>query len=467
MQQATHTTPPDAAPRGDGSHEQPRRGRSAGRMMKAASALAIAVIAAVTASTSVTGCGGGVSGTGGGGTTTTGAGGEAPFCAGGFIRPDPSDPKGICEGKCTADACGMGNTCIDNRCAVLCTTHLECGDGISQECVPAKEDDTSADILTCRPNGEGAVGTKCLFGNECDNVFACPDGKKCDPTCAGDACPCPADQCKALVCRGGGEGDADAYCTMRDCHANTDCPGGFWCATVRDPHEICGTDKGNDSFCGTTTEPCVDPSMNATTGGTYGEGAHCAVRDECRVRKQCAPCETDVDCSAVAGQHCTQVGPEKVCTRDCANEFDCENGFACTDGACVPRFGACVGAGNYCEPCRNDLDCDGPGGKKACASFGGAERMCIDVTASQTCTVDGDCPMGPDGRNGLCAGANIGAGPGDFVYHKCIYPPFTEATNGFSCWCGNQGTGCYVNTDCCSGKCIGGSKSAGIIGDCQ
>lgn len=440
----------------------PRRGL--GRLVQTVSA--IAGLALVLTSAAMAGCGGSVSGTGGG-TTTASTGGEAPFCAGGFIRPSPTDPKGTCEGKCTAGACGADNTCVDNHCALTCANHLECGDGLSQECLPAKEDDSQKDITTCQPNGKGSVGTKCAFGTECASQFACPDGKKCDPACAGADCPCPADKCKALFCRGAGEGDAEAFCTLQDCHADGDCPGGYWCAKVRDPHQICGTMKGDDSFCGTTTEPCVDPAMNATTGGTYEEAAQCAVRTECRIRRQCAPCSTDLDCSVVAGQHCTQVGQEKVCTRDCVAESDCENGFQCMNGACTPRFGACVGTGKYCEPCRSDLDCDGPAGKQACVSFGGAERVCIDVTASMACTTDNDCPTGPDGRHGLCADSTIGVGSGDAIYHKCIYPPFTEATNVFSCWCGNKGTGCYKNADCCSNKCIGGSATTGNVGDCQ
>lgn len=478
MQHATHSTVREAAPEGatenlsGASRPPPRRG--AGSWAQIASLIAIAAGAVVMSSTSMTGCGSDVSGAGGGTTTastttssSTGTGGEVPFCQGGFIRPDPSDPKGICEGKCTAAACGPDNTCVDNRCALTCVSHLECGDGLSQECVPAKEDDTAKDILICKPNGKGSVGAKCLFGTECDMQFACPDGKKCDPACTGAGCACPADQCKSLFCRTSGEGDAEAFCTLKDCHADADCPGGFWCRKVRDPHQICGTQKGDDNFCGTTTEPCVDPAMNAATGATYEEAAQCAVRAECGIRRQCAPCTTDVDCSLVPGQHCTQVGPEKVCTRDCSMESDCELGFECKDNACQPRFGACVGTGKYCEPCRNDLDCDGPTGKKACVSFGGAERVCIDVTASQACTVDADCPVAPDGRPGMCSGSLIGVKPGDAIYHKCIYPPYTEATNNFSCWCGNKGTGCYTGKDCCSGTCAGGNKNLQIVGDCK
>ncbi|APR85189.1 Secreted trypsin-like serine protease [Minicystis rosea] len=490
MQQATHITlrdaalrdprenplRPGAAPTGAPLPEPPHRGIF--RAVQTAAALAIVAVAGLVGTTSSVGCG------------------SDEFCVGGFVREAPNgDNPGVCEGKCSASACGASNVCVDNHCALTCTSHLDCNP-LTQDCAPAKEDDSKKDVATCQSTGKGTIGIKCPFGIECKRTYicpdgqacdpkaatnpcaaadckvaapgayACPDGKACDPDCTGSDCACAADQCKELTCRTSGVGDTDAFCTMKDCHDDGECPGGFYCAKIRDPHEICGTDKGNSDFCGTTTEPCVDPAQNATTGATYTEGTFCAVRNECRPRKQCAPCETDLDCSLNAGQHCTTMPKDgtKSCTRDCTTDADCEGSFTCTNGACIPRFGTCVGGGNYCEPCRNDLDCTG---NNACVSYGGSERMCIDVSASQACTSDNDCPTGPDGRHMLCGDEDLGLATNDPRYHKCVIPPLNEGAGRVSCWCSNPGTACYKKEDCCSGKCIGAVVSAMIPGECK
>ena len=460
MEQTTHHNTRAAALDEAGVHPSTmgaqRASRGVARLIQTAVGLAFVGLASLV--TTSAGCGG----DGGSG----GAGGAPVFCEGGFVRV--VDGEDVCEGKCEQAKCGDGYACVDNKCALLCAVHAECGDGLSQECVSVKEDETAKDIAICQATAEGSVGIKCPNNTECDGVFACPDGKKCDPACVGDACPCAADKCQPLFCRTTGVGDADAFCTLRDCHADSECPGGFWCATTRDPHQICGTTKGNNDSCGKTTDACVDPAQNEANGTTYAEGSICALRTECRVRRQCAPCETDLDCSVIAGQRCKQLADEKVCVRDCRSDGDCEAGFKCEESSCIPRFGACVGAGNFCEPCRNDLDCGDKDSGKACVSWGGSERMCIDVTLSKSCTTDNDCPAAPDGTHGLCADeGNIGATSSDDVYHKCYFPSHFNAGAGrISCWCSNPGTSCFTAGDCCSGKCVGANVALEIPGVC-
>jgi hypothetical protein len=420
-----------------------------------------------------------------------------PFCVGGFVRKAPTATEaGVCEGKCDPAACGADQVCVDNHCALTCTSHQDCG-SLGQACLTAK-DDSEKDVFTCQSNGEGTIGIKCPFGNECAgtwtcdgtgtacdpkctgaacpctpdkcnspvSAFACPDGKACDPKCTGDKCACTQDKCNALYCRTAGAGDAEAFCTLRDCQGDDSCPGGYWCAPVRIPNQVCGTMKGNDAnTCGpVTTDPCVDPTQNMANGTTYSEGTLCGFRNECRIRRQCATCETDLDCSALDGYHCTTFAMDgtKACTRDCAMDTDCEVGFACTSGGCTPRYGSCVGTGKYCEPCRNDTEC---GAGLACLSYGGAERMCMSVTMD--CTTDADCPTGADGRHGMCANAALGLSSTDSRFDKCFFPPQNAGSGRLSCWCSNLGTACMVKADCCSGKCIGAVPSQQIPGECK
>src|SRR5262249_17535697 len=150
---------------------------------------------------------------------------------------------------------------------------------------------------------------------------------------------CTMDQCKPLVCVSAGQADADAYCTLNDCMADADCTGGYYCATVHDPHAICGSNpmKGNNNFCGKPTEKRNAP---ATAGGTYSEGQYCLLHQQCRAARECSPCSDDLDCSLIPGAHCTTVGTAKVCTKDCAVDTDCDHSMECKDGkSCTPRVG--------------------------------------------------------------------------------------------------------------------------------
>lgn len=443
-----------------------------GRFIKAAAALGVVLVGALSATGS--GCG--------------------KFCDGGFVRMVPGNDQGICEGKCDSTKCLAGNVCVDNHCVLECTSHDDC-DTFSQECVPAREDDSSKSVSICLNTGKAPIGAKCPFGNECMGLNACPDGSSCDytqcgggtctldtascgdlPNCKQGLCPdktpctvpgCTMDQCRPLVCRGTGQGDADAYCTMNDCMADTDCTGGYYCATVRDPHAICNVtpQKGNSNFCGKTTEACIDPATANASGGTYSEGQYCLLHKSCRERTECAPCSNDLDCSLVMGQHCIQVGGEQVCAKSCSMDTDCDSSYECMSGSCVPRSGKCTGTGNYCDPCRSDADCGDKNSKLACAGLTGEERGCFDASLSTSCTTDADCPTGPDGVHGTCLDENYGSQQGDPSYHKC-YVQINLATNKSSCWCSKKGGECLLAKECCSNKCNGANPNNGIVGHC-
>src|SRR5262249_26897507 len=140
---------------------------------------------------------------------------------------------------------------------------------------------------------------------------------------------CPANECVPMKCITSGKGDANAYCTSEDCTSDADCGPGYGCKITRDPRKICNSNKGNNNFCGKTTDPGLDPADFMKDGGTFFEGSLCILRHTCEVREQCAPCATDLDCSLVAGQSCTMVGTEKVCTRGCANDKNCDQDYHC------------------------------------------------------------------------------------------------------------------------------------------
>jgi hypothetical protein len=389
--------------------------------------------------------------------STTGTGGGTS-CEGGYLRMvDGGTPT--CEGLCKASLCTEANNiCVNNDCALQCTSDAECQ--LQQNCAPAKEDGTGMAVTTCQANGLAAIGTSCPFGNECANIKACNDGTPCmaDTDCKMGG------TCQALTCLTAGSGDADAYCTLKDCQTDANCPGGYWCDTVRDPHQICGKPKPNPSVCGTTSDPCVDPSMDMANGTTYEPGQFCTQRNECVKRSQCSPCTTDVDCSFIAaGAHCTQGS----CALDCGSDADCVNGFHCTSGSCVPRAGSCApaqpGTGAICSPCRVQADC---GTGLICEELElGGFRACL-YTGAATCTSDGQCPKTVTGLHLFCADASgqpVQAGETG----TCGPAPYFPATLSLDCWCANKGAPCLLPSDCCGGACFGADPVNMVPGVCS
>jgi hypothetical protein len=444
------------------------------RLLQTVAALGLAALAGVVSASGATGCG----------STST-------FCAGGFIRPTPGTAQGVCEGLCAPSKCANpGNVCVDNRCELECAGILDCQGG--QDCVAAKTDGASGTAVTiCQTSSKAAIGARCPFGNECAAQKACPDGSNCDYTqCGGTTCSpdpvacdgvtgcttgkcsdgsacvvpgCAQTACKPLVCVSNGSGDADAYCSLQDCQTDANCPGGYWCEVVSDPHQICGKPKPNTTTCGTTTDPCVDPSMNAANGTTYSQGQFCTERNECRIRRQCDPCATDVDCSLTPSQHCVAGS----CALDCGSDADCLSGYQCTSGECVPRYGSCAapkGTGTFCETCRNQDDC--ATGFHCDALLPGGLRTCLISAGTKNCTADSMCPKSPSGLFGACLGAAEESQPGDGVYQTC-FAPFDAAGGAYQCWCSNKAAACYTSADCCSKSCKGADEANGVTGACD
>jgi hypothetical protein len=356
-----------------------------------------------------------------------------------------------CAAKCDPSKCLGANTCVANECKLLCDTHLDChGD---QRCAPATADDAvddaglipdggggSTGVQICEPSGKAVgFGVACPLGKECDVLFACPDGTPCDPKGGASSGACSAAQCKALTCRSKGVGDATAYCTLSDCHADGDCPDGFACGVVRDPHLICGKVPKKPAD-GTT--PCVDPATYAQNGQTFQEGPVSLLRNVCVKRAQCAPCKLDLDCSDLVAvddtgslaptQECVTVKGEGRCAPRCAKDADCRADSLCATGHCVPRAGACTGSA-FCEPCRSDLDCGGTASnQKLCAVVAGDQHACVD--ASIACATSADCPLAPDGKHrGACLDETEQVMQGDPTYHHCSFP-YDATKQLFGCW---------------------------------
>lgn len=364
-------------------------------------------------------------------TGTGGAGGAADECIGGIVV------DGVCEGKCTPDACVENNVCVHNRCKLQCSSHDEClstakGDSVQQGCLPEKQDtDTELDagdtVYVCTDvNVSLTIGKSCPLGNECGSAFACPDGSPCEDGVGSDKCD--AAQCRALVCLGSGEGDADAYCTNVDCATDADCAPGDYCTVERFANNICGTDKGDG-------DPCIAPADFNKDGATWQEGPVSILRNICKKREPCAPCVTKTDCSLSPDMECVKLPEGQVCAKTCNVADDCPNDFQCASGFCVPGTGTCTppATDNFCYSCINDLQC-GPGtGTSACIEVSGKQRACFDTSFPDTCTTDNDCPASPSTRHGECLDEGEGLAQGDDLYHHCYFP-FLTGSGSYECW---------------------------------
>lgn len=325
---------------------------------------------------------------------------------------------GVCEGKCDASKCLEGNVCSENRCVLVCTSHADCIEG--QECAPAKADDGS-DILACLYTKKTEnIGLSCPKGDECNAFSACPDGSACSPDAPGNCAP---EECRPMACFTAGVGDAYAYCTTLDCKTDDDCVGGMECRVKRTPQKICGTQIG-------TEDPCIDPADFATNGATYQQGPVSLLQNVCAKRRDCSPCETDLDCDLEPDQSCVNINGSLRCARGCAVAKDCEDDHDCVSGFCIPKFGGCTGNGNFCEPCNTDLDCAAGGPTMACYQLQGEQRACIDASFSTACSTDADCPTSPSGKHGHCfTTAEV-----DPPLAKHCFAPFQAATSKFKCW---------------------------------
>jgi hypothetical protein len=274
---------------------------------------------------------------------------------------------------------------------------------------------------------------------------------------------------------------------MFDCHKDSDCPGGYWCAITEDPHQLCGAAMQNAQVCGTVPMCKVDSDCGgagatcsagkcscvnamAPDGTTYMAGEWCTLRNVCRPRRICDPCTTDIDCSGLPDQkqHCTTMPKDgmKFCATDCMTDSDCDASFQCTNNACVPRYGTCTGAKAFCEPCHNDtecakgLRCERPSGAST------VERACLDPAGATSCMSDLGCPTSPSGLHAACLGPTENVPQGQPGFDTC-YAPFNTGTLRFSCWPSNKGEGCYKASECISKMCVGANAAQMQPGTCQ
>jgi hypothetical protein len=332
----------------------------------------------------------------------------------------------FCEEKCTPENCVEGNTCVNNRCRLMCEAQTDCfgpNAETPQACIPTVTDSKTGlldgpVINICAPTPKAPkIGVTCTGDESCAAFLACPDGTDC---AAGGCAP---EACRPLACRSTGE---DAYCTLFDCQADSDCAPGMFCRAVRVDGTLtgCTLPLGNTGKKGTGEPEIKCPELaayNAQNGTSYQEGPESLLRNVCVKREGCAPCESTADCSLVEGAVCRSIGGANHCAKPCPEGDECSSDFACTEGFCVPRSGTCTppqGAA-FCHSCSFDSDCGPAGSSWACTTIGDT-TACRDLSFPDACTVDEDCPTSPSGAHGECLDEEVG--PSSPQYQRCFFP---------------------------------------------
>jgi hypothetical protein len=257
---------------------------------------------------------------------------------------------------CDPSKCAAGNQCIDDghgdvQCRLVCQDSGQAGCPTNYHCLAASPlAYCAADKVSYQTSSKVQWGAPCVPSGGFDN----------NPACDSD---------QNFWCYGRSPIDADAFCTQYQCTDDTDCRGGWWCATINQAPNVVQTARS----IGQTTRVCLP-------------------------RTYCSTCATDLDCSPVGGvtQHCVQdANGAGYCSPECSADSNCNNEAKCTASDsgdfkyCAPRAGVCVGDGTLCAPCRSDGDC--PNG------------VCVgsEYSTEHFCTVKSPTPCGVDANNHL------------------------------------------------------------------
>ena len=248
-------------------------------------------------------------------------------------------------------------------CTHLCNAQAgPSGCPIGYDC--SASDPTQPTLLTCNKETfafDATSGAPRLFGKDC-SLAPGASQTEWNAACAGTGDPAANPSCRHApdpasrsTPRAPLRNDPNAYCTG-SCNVDSDCPVDMRCAADYDGVQKC-VRRG---FCDV-----------------------CAIDDNCTGDSTaCVP---------------TADGSSRYCTKPCGGQGDCGGllgtFLACsasTDGRgdagmfCLHKFGACVGSGQVCDPCRVESDC--ANGTHCLSNASTGERMC-----TKPCTMDAEC----------------------------------------------------------------------------
>jgi hypothetical protein len=330
---------------------------------------------------------------------------ETPGLDAEAVPPDAAALPGLDAGPalCDPSRCAAGNVCVQNKCMLTCTRHLDCpqpnpcSDGVGYDC-RSLAIDPSFDAgfeSVCTPNtvpyGPG------MFGCGCGNGAPCATGFRCM----------------------GPQGTPSAYCSKANCTSDSDCPGNYWCATI----EVLAPRDGG----------VADVGPRGDTGFTPPATVNLPV---CVKRDFCAPASGYVDCNANDAVYAIDYKGRGWCLKQCdgSDPNGCGPGNGCikhdSQYKCWPRGLTCAPSTptHFCSRCLTNADCPKQG---YCLSTWVGEPYC-----SSPCTSDDDCTYtgAPDDFNaGQCY--QFSDGESQCMPNETASSDPTDPTPGAaSCW---------------------------------
>jgi hypothetical protein len=278
--------------------------------------------------------------------------------------------------------CGGGGDCGNNE--KLCVSGFN---GQPKICTHA-----------CATNADCPLGYDCAQSDgpskTCNKTLYVTDKMTGDPVLFGK--PCTTDDSECM-----GTADLNPSPTCRKGNAPSEAKP---VALATDPNAYCTGSCTNDQDCPLPMKCDVD--YDGVT--------------KCLKRNVCDPCKYDENCGYSAGVFAseftacvpTKDGSDFYCSKPCGTQKDCPGAakmsawMVCdsstdTDGNsgmfCLHWFGACVGNGQICDPCRSNGDCTAVAGTKCVDNPYGfysypftGEKMC-----NKGCASDASC-AGPN-----------------------------------------------------------------------
>ena len=225
-------------------------------------------------------------------------------------------------------------------------------------------DPTNPADLTCNKETyafDATTGAPLLFGKDC-SLQGGTTQAEWDTACANTGDPAPNPTCH--------------HAPDPDSRTNPPSP------IRNDAHAYCTGGCTRDSDCP------VDMSCAGDVDGV----------SRCLRREFCDPCWMNDNCTG-ENDACvpTADGSSRYCTKSCGSAYDCGGAqgtflscAATTDSLgtnatfCLHKYGACVGTGQICDPCRAQSDC--ANGTRCYSNLATGERMC-----TKSCTMDSQC----------------------------------------------------------------------------
>lgn len=310
-----------------------------------------------------------------------------------FIQRDPTKRF---PGACVADAdckmamctpqetgaCGEGQPCVNG----FCKTADRCAEG-DTPCSTGVCDEDTGDCVDTSDYCDSATGycipVGCTQNEQCGVGLVCnQENGRCERPCESDENCGPSARCEVDTC-------------VPRC--------GRWTESV-----ICGDEQRCNMATGECQAPCTE-----TTGCNF-DSQYCEV-----TTGRCQPiCSTDDQCGA--GEVCTSMGR---CQMPCTVALEisiCGNGWSCqtSTGHCLPM---CSSDPSVC-------------GEEACNVREAPQRS----RCGQTCNVDGDCSVDPNGFDLVCRRPT----PSDA--RRCTFRTCTDET---------VAADCGENQICSDGRC--------------